>query len=179
MGMPAGKPRHGGRENGYGAFALRTFIPELPELVEVGVVMDEAKVVVLSAGEDHKVGCRHCDAPAARQSCKIAGTAPDLRDRRNGFKLLLQFAEQPMILRAPGTVPQLDAHQIAEHGPIIGRDLADPGPYGRIAVRPERFDPGRCIDEESPACAQGSSRIRRSSSWVMNPSRVPNLAASF
>src|SRR6185295_9889715 len=97
----------------------------------------------------------------------------------NGLELLFHLAENPVIGGASGTVPQLDTHHVTEHGSIAGRDVAHAGSNGRIAARSERLDPRRGVNEEPLTSAQGSSRIRRSSSCVMKPSRVPNFSTSF
>jgi len=74
---------------------------------------------------------------------------------------------------------ELEVQHVTEDGPIIGRDVAYIGAGAQVAARPGRLDPGRGVDEKPLTRAQDSSRIRRSSSWVMKPSRVPNLSTNF
>ena len=143
------------------------------------IVVDDSNVMMLCAGEDQEVCCRHREALAASQARDILSEGPDLRRRGERFDLTLQLAKQPLLSVASGAVPQLEAHHVAQHSTVISRDVADPRADLRIAVRPERLDPSGGIDKEPLARAQGSSRIRRNSSCVMNPSRVPNLSTSF
>src|SRR5436305_11538519 len=141
--------------------------------------MDDPEPMRPRAGRNQEIGGGYGEAPAARRPCELAGEGPDTLRRGHGLELLLQLAEQAVLPGAAGAVPQLQPHEIAEDRPIVGRQGAHPAPDCRIAARPQGFDPSRRVDEIASAVAQGSSRIRRRSSWVMKPSSVPNASASF
>jgi hypothetical protein len=144
--------------------SVTDFAPELLQLVEVGVMVDEMKLMVLGTGGNQKVACGHGEALAARKPGELARKGPDFGCCGNGLELLFDFAEQPLIPCIAGAVPQLEAHHVTEHRPIVGRNVADLSPDCRVSARPERFDPGRRINEEALVCAQESSRICRNSS---------------
>jgi hypothetical protein len=158
--------------------SLDPFAHQPPEFIEVSVAMDEAESMVARTGGDQEVRSGHRDTLAAGRLGQLAGKSPNLGCRGNSLELLLQLAKQPLLLATLGAVPQLEAHKVAEHGPVIDSDRTDSRSDFRIAVRSERLDPGRGIDEEPLSRVQGSSRIRCNSSWFMNPSRVPNFAVS-
>ena len=141
--------------------------------------MNEAELMMLSAGGDEEVVGGNCDALTARKPGKIASQSPDLGCRLNCLELLFQLTEQLVVLGALGAVPQLEENQIAEDGTVVGCDSADLSPDCWVAARSERLDPGRRIHEKPLTRAQGSSRIRRNSCCVMKSSRVPNFSASF
>jgi hypothetical protein len=130
--------------------------PEPLQLVEVGVVVDETEPVVLGTGGDHEVGGGNRNALATRELGELSGKSPDLRGRGHGLEVLFHVTEQPLVPAVPRTVPQLEAHHVTEHRPIVGRDAADLGPNRRVAARPKRLDPGRGVDEGATPWVGGS-----------------------
>jgi hypothetical protein len=130
---------------------LRAFALERLQLIEVGIVVKDEELMVLRAGGDQEVGCGYRDALGACKPRQIASEGPDFGCCRNGLELLFDFPEQLLIPCIASSVPEFDAHHVADHRLIIGCSVADPSPNGGITLFPERLDPGRRVDEEALA----------------------------
>src|ERR1700676_4677602 len=90
-----------------------------------------------------------------------------------------QVAKQPLLPGIGGAVPELQPHLVTEEDPVCGGQGTHAGADCRFAAGSQGLDPRGGVDQEPGALAQASSRIRRSSAWVMKSGRLPNLSASF
>lgn len=142
-------------------------------------LMDDPQSVMLCTGRDEDVSGRNSQTFAPRSLRKRARQVPDLRRGGDRLQVLFELPKQAVLPGTLSAIPELEPDQIAKNGTIIDGEVADLVSDRRLTTRPERLNPRRGVDQKTSALAHGSSLIRLNSSWVMNPSRVPNFSASF